>query len=440
MFPFRFVKYIQPHWYFLLKPGKDLGIFQNPESIPQEIRSLLKSDDGYSDNNANLVDLSWQAMQKGYISDTKSSLNLNVEIPIQDEYRFVAKYYNPVWRFYIFFIRIFSLCNPIKEIYGLLKSLSVKRISLFSEVIQHNTSSSDSDQPKVSVIIPTLNRYIYLKDVLHDLEKQEYSNFDVIIIDQSEPFQKEFYTNFKLDIKLKYQEEKALWNARNTAVKWSDADYVLLFDDDSRVDPNWISAHLACIRHFNADISSGVSLSAVGAKIPPHYNHYRWSDQIDTGNVMIDKKVFQTTGLFDRQFEKQRMGDAEFGLRAYLSGFKNVSNPKAKRIHLKVPEGGLRQMGSWDAFRPSSILAPRPVPSVLYLVRKYFGSRAARLLILNSVIPSIIPYKFKRYPVLLFLSFIPGILFLPLISISVYRSWKQSGQKLSEGEIIELFK
>jgi GT2 family glycosyltransferase len=86
--------------------------------------------------------------------------------------------------------------------------------------------------------------------------------------------------------------------------------------------------------------------------VPQNYSFFRVSDQIDTGNVLIKRDVFQTIGLFDRQFEKQRMGDGEYGLRAYLEGFLNVSNPYAKRLHLKVGTGGLRQMGSWDGFRP----------------------------------------------------------------------------------------
>ena len=74
-------------------------------------------------------------------------------------------------------------------------------------------------QPKVSVIIPTLNRYKYLKDVLSDLEKQDYRNFEVIVCDQSDNFDEDFYNGWNLDLKLIRQEEKALWLARNTAVK-----------------------------------------------------------------------------------------------------------------------------------------------------------------------------------------------------------------------------
>ena len=87
-----------------------------------------------------------------------------------------------------------------------------------------------------------------------------------------------------------------------------------------------------------------------GGKVPAQYAYFCISSQVDTGNVLLPKQIFRDIGLFDRQFEKQRMGDGEFGLRAYLAGYKNVSNPFAKRLHLKVSSGGLRQMGSWDGF------------------------------------------------------------------------------------------
>ena len=55
-------------------------------------------------------------------------------------------------------------------------------------------------------------------------------------------------------------------------------------------------------------------------------------------NVLIKKVVFDKCGLFDRQFEKQRMGDGEFGTRIYLSGFKNISNPKVKLFYSDISD------------------------------------------------------------------------------------------------------
>jgi glycosyltransferase involved in cell wall biosynthesis len=288
----------------------------------------------------------------------------------------------------------------------------------------------------VSVVIPTLNRYEYLKDVLTDLEKQDYSNFEVIVVDQSTPFREGFYSNFKLDLTLVRQTERALWLARNHAIEISKGEYMLLFDDDSRVAPNWISNHLKCLDFFNAEISSGVSLSAVGAEVPKNYAYFRISDQIDTGNVLLKKQVFRDIGLFDRQFEKQRMGDGEFGLRAYLNGYKNISNPYADRIHLKVGSGGLREMGSWDAFRPKKLFAPRPIPSVLYLYRKYFGRKRALLAIYRSVPQSIIPYRYKKNKKMLVLGMLISLFLFPFVVLQVFISWRLASKKLREGALI----
>jgi GT2 family glycosyltransferase len=272
--------------------------------------------------------------------------------------------------------------------------------------------------------------------VLNDLERQTYSHFEVIIVDQSEPFQEVFYQIRKLQLRVWYQEEKALWKARNEAILAAKGSLILLYDDDSRIEPDWIMHHLKAIDFFNADISSGVSVSNVGSKVPVHYSYFRWSDQLDTGNVLIKRHVFEKIGLFDQQFEKQRMGDGEFGLRAYLAGFRNISNPFARRIHLKVGEGGLRQMGSWDGWRPKNLFAPRPIPSVLYLYRKYFGTKAAIRSIMTSLIVSLVPYKHKGSGRFLLLIILLFPVLLPFVLIQVLLSWHKSSQKLIQGPII----
>jgi len=243
--------------------------------------------------------------------------------------------------FYVFLIRLCSFKNPLTESKAWFKTRFIKRLNYLQDPIQNKKWDVDKYKAnkKVTIIIPTLNRYLYLKDGLKDLEQQTHTNFEVIIVDQSEPFQQQFYDQFSLDLMVINQKEKALWMARNTAIENANSDLLLLYDDDSRVKKDWIENHLRCLEFFNASISSGVSISQSGAEVPTNYSFFRVSDQLDTGNVLIKKEVFQKIGLFDRQFEKQRMGDGEFGLRAYLEGFLNISNPRAGRLHLKVGSG-----------------------------------------------------------------------------------------------------
>lgn len=434
---FTFYTYIQPVHYFSILKKEGTSVFPKVEALPETVTKVLVENRQYKSEIATRYDLSWQALQKGYIGTAPTHTAIE-PLPLVDEYRFVRTYFNPLWVYYIFILRIVSLKNPIKELRGLYNSRTTKKSILFQQHLVHKgwenfNSPLVQSKPLVSVIIPTLNRYPYLKDVIEDLEKQDYPNFEVIIMDQTTPFQKDFYTQFSKPLRVFYQEEKALWLARNEAIKKAKGALYLLFDDDSRIEKNWITNHVKCLDFFKAAISSGTSISQIGAKVPENYSFFRISDQLDTGNVLIKKEVFEAVGLFDRQFEKQRMGDGEFGLRSHLAGFLNISNPYAERLHLKVGTGGLRQMGSWDGYRPKNWWGPRPIPSVLYYFRKYHGNKRAVLALLRSVPPSLLPYRFKKNKALFVFGLLAMLVLFPIVIFQVGKSWYLASKKIKEG-------
>ncbi len=438
---FIFLKYLQPTHYFQLWKHDGGSVFPKADVLPHSVRSELIVDDSYNSDLAKYYDLSWQALQCGYIGTCDTYTKFE-NVPVIDNYRFARKYFSSFWVLYVLIVRVLSFHNPLTEVVGWWNTRTVTRSKYLETPIEYPgyaTFESEliKQQPLVSVIIPTLNRYPYLRDVLLDLEQQDYTHFEVIIVDQSAPFEPDFYTNFQLDVHVVHQEEKALWLARNTAIKMAKGDYILLFDDDSRVAKDWIREHLRGLDFFKADLSSGVSISEVGAPTPAHYAYFKISDQLDTGNVLLKRSIFEAIGLFDRQFEKQRMGDGEFGLRSYLAGYLNIAHPYAKRLHLKVGSGGLRDMGSWDAFRTKSLLDPRPIPSVLYYFRSYWGNTAARWSLLRTVPLSIMPYRFKGSKPMMLLGMLVSLFILPLVIFQVLKSWRLSSKKLNQGALIE---
>ncbi|MDE3237322.1 MAG: glycosyltransferase [Bacteroidota bacterium] len=403
-------------------------------------------DYGYETETARNADIAYRCWQSGMLLTTTSSAMEEVgklQIPsLKDEYRFIAKYWGKAWSSLALLVRLFSFHNPFKEIPSFLASLKASRFNLYNHLYDWSAYNSFQSelvevQPLVTVIIPTLNRYEYLKDVLSDLEKQSYQNFDVIVVDQTEDFNATFYQSWKLNLKVIQQKEKLLWTARNRAIKESKADYYLFFDDDSRVERDWIVHHLKCLDFFKADISAGVSISVVGGKVSKSYDHFRWADQFDSGNAMVRKKVFEEIGLFDLQFNKQSMGDSEFGMRAYVNGYKSISNPYAKRVHLKVGSGGLREIGHWDAFRPKKLFAPKPVPSVIYLYKKYYPHQYYRNAVYLGLLISNIPYKSKGNSKMIALSIFLTVIKLPLIAIQFRRSLNRANAMLAEGNKIE---
>ena len=432
------MKYIRPIWYFhLISNDGESVVWTNYNQLSRDEKEVIHYDPDYSNQVLSNWDASYQALMKGIVKKTGNNIQTDeIELLPADIYRFIRKYHKKIWLYVVFFQRLFSLFNPISEFIGLWQTRHVQKYNLFHAHYVYDEypdydSSLIKSNPLLSIIIPTYNRYEPLNNLLKDLEEQTYTNFEVILIDQSNPFQKEIYNNLNFRHHIIRQEDPALWKARNRGIKSAKSEYLLFLDDDSRIAPDWILEHLKCLDYFQADISSGVSKSLIGAKIPENYSFFRWSDQLDTGNVLIKKKVFEKCGLFDTKFEKMRMGDGEFGVRAYLSGFRNISNSKASREHLKISKGGLREMGHWDAFRPKSIFSPRPVPSVLYLYRKYWGTKSAVLGIIHSIPLSFCPYSLKGKKIGYILSLIIFILFLPFIMILVLSSYSLSSSMLN---------
>jgi glycosyltransferase involved in cell wall biosynthesis len=445
---FQFLKYIQPLYYYrLLGQLSEESKDQYLSLIEGQKKDKLILDSQFYESESAKMDLLYQALQKGYIPDgikKASSKHIFTSLKeithIGDNYQFIAKYFGKGKLTYVFLLRILTLKNPVLEIGAYLRSLKRKKLNVFENhqvYDDFHTFNSDliQENPLVSIVIPTLNRYEYLKDVLADLEKQDYQNFEVLICDQTDAVNEVFYEDWNLNIRLFKQEEKALWLARNTCIQKAQGEFVLLTEDDVLLPNDWITNHLKCLDFFKCDISAGVFYPE-GKKMAINQSFFKLAYHLATGNVCFRKEVFNKIGLFDRQFEKQRMGDGEYGLRAMLNGLKSVSNPFAYCVDVKAPTGGLRQMGSWDSLRPTNIFAPRPVPSVLYLARKYFGNSAARYYLIQNIPFSFIPYKFKKSKVLklLFLCVLP--LFLPLMCVVVIKSWLKATKMLKSGALI----
>ena len=439
---FESLKFLKPIWYFHLECGENV-IWPEPRNIiPSQ---LLDSD--YDSIQSTDSEASYIALMNGHIrvSPNKEYLSkdfVNYKHSPYDEFRFLRKFFNPFWSLGYLIYRIITFKSIFKSIIAFLNTFFLKRVDLESILFSHtnlklkNPIKLLEDKTKVRIIIPTYNRYDVLFNLLKDLENQTFSDFHVTIIDQSENFNKDFYKNFNINIDLVRQEIPGLWKARNNAIQSTTEKVIALLDDDSRIKNDWLMKHLICLEYFNSEISAGVSLSKLGAKIPFNYKFYRVSDQIDTGNVVLNRRILKIFGLFDEQFEGMRMGDAEFGLRAYRNGIISISNPEAYRIHLKSKQGGLRKFGSWDAFRPTSFLKPRPIPSVLYYARKNFGNSNALIYLLINLPLSLSKYSKKTDHLFTFISLLLFLFIFPIILLQTLNSWIISSNILSEGDKI----
>ena len=187
------------------------------------------------------------------------------------------------------------------------------------------------------------------------------------------------------------------------------------------------------MKKYNVSISTGNLQSSLDTRD----SSLSFSSQMPTGNCVIKYSVFQKIGLFDTQFEKMRMGDGEFGMRAIINGFIIISNPKSPIVDYKAAAGGLRYFGSWDGYRTSKIFAPMPIPSVLYFYRLYFDLESVFLSVLISLPFNLFSYKYKHFRVAKFISLLYFIFLLPFYIIKFFRSWYKSSTMIMEGQKIE---
>ncbi len=96
--------------------------------------------------------------------------------------------------------------------------------------------------PKVSIVIPTYNRALFLCELLESLTHQTYQNFEVIIVnDQGEPisFVRELYSDLSITA---IDSAKKLGHvaARKKGVEQSRGEFILLCDDDDLLLPTHI--------------------------------------------------------------------------------------------------------------------------------------------------------------------------------------------------------
>lgn len=255
------------------------------------------------------------------------------------------------------------------------------------------------DRASVSVVLPTLGRYDMLRPLLEQLCEQTVTPHEILVIDQNDPEKRdhELYASFAdRGVRVIWQEVRGQWISRNAAVQEATGEWIAFIDDDSEIEPDFLAAHLEGIARYDADLTTGASLAVVGAPVPENYAFHRVADQWDSGNGLCRRSLFAEMGMFDEQFDRQRRGDAEFGLRVQLHGGLVVHVPDGIRIHLKAEEGGLRTYGQWDGFRNKDRSGPLPVPSMLYYMDRYHSPRQGREDLMLGLVHGIVPYHLKR--------------------------------------------
>ena len=237
----------------------------------------------------------------------------------------------------------------------------------------------------VTVLIPTIDRYPYLRCVLEQLERQTVLPLEAVVIDQTPLSKRDTAVAShiqKFPVRMLYLDQPGQCSARNLGLNAASGGYVLFLDDDDEVEPDLIERHLANLAAFRADVSAGVADESGAGPLPEGFTFVRVSDVFPTNNCMIRKSVLERSGLFDLAYDRGSRADGDLGMRVYLSGALMILNPTISVFHHHAPMGGLRthkaRKITYAASRQSLLHRHLPSATEVYLWKRYFTDRQVR--------------------------------------------------------------
>ncbi|MEO1653571.1 MAG: glycosyltransferase [Bacteroidota bacterium] len=203
---------------------------------------------------------------------------------------------------------------------------------------------------KYAIIIPVFNRPEEIKELLQSLSKQTVTNFEVIIVeDGSSDSAEEIVKSFSehLTIRYFYKENAGQSKARNYGFERAQADYLIVFDSDCIIPPDYLEIIDFHIRRRELDAHGGPDEAHISFTPQQKAINYAMTSIITTAgirgkmkklssyqarsyNMGFKKEVFEKTGGF-RDLPVSE--DIDLSIRIREAGFKLELIPQALVYH-----------------------------------------------------------------------------------------------------------
>jgi len=307
---------------------------------------------------------------------------------IYDELRFIQNHYGIRWVYWSLLRSLVNGYPPAALLKAYLRLGDVKPFPI-QEPYKRGTAleapyRSGNGNEKITVLIPTLDRYSYLRNELAQLECQTHTPHEIMIMDQTPAGQRDttLSDDFPdLPIRFYYQNKTGQCTGWNHGLLASSGEYVLFLGDDAdEIEPTFLEKFIHTFHSLQVDMVASL-VDEIGVDpVPSHLAFMRIADTFPI--AMIRRSILQKTGLMDYAFDHGTRADADLGLRCCLAGALMVLNPEIRVLHHRAPRGGLRAHKARTITRASSrrSLIKRQLPTYteIYLAKRYFTPRQLR--------------------------------------------------------------
>ena len=218
---------------------------------------------------------------------------------------------------------------------------------------------------EVSVVIPNFNGMAYLDGVLSSLERQTIRNFEVILVDNGSTDGSASVKSEVLDMEIvSLTENLGFCGAVNLGIQKTTTPYIILLNNDTEVDGQFVEALLNAIQRSKQIFSCGAQMidfknHEILDNAGDLYTALGWAVARGKGKRCADYekavRVFSCCAgaAIYRMDVLQRIGgldehhfayleDVDLGYRARIAGYENWYAPEAKVYHVGSATTGTR--------------------------------------------------------------------------------------------------
>ncbi|HUB27277.1 MAG TPA: glycosyltransferase [Tepidisphaeraceae bacterium] len=257
-----------------------------------------------------------------------------------------------------------------------------------------------SERPLVSICICHFNRPKKLAQAIESIRRQDYPNFEVILVDDGsdQPDALRYIASLNDEFTSRgwtiiRQPNRYLGAARNRAAKSAKGEWLLFMDDDNYAMPSEVSTFVQCALTSNSDCLTCVPTlfesdappgpHAPGTLLPPLGGAVLlglFSNYFGDANCLVRRGVFEQLGGYTEDYGVG-YEDCELYAKAILAGFKVMCVPHSLYWYRVDPGSMVRTTENYAnqtrVLRPYMASLPKPLRHLPLLTQGLYLDRFA---------------------------------------------------------------
>jgi O-antigen biosynthesis protein len=224
----------------------------------------------------------------------------------------------------------------------------------------------ESSKPRVSIIIPVYNNFIYTFNCLKSLQNHLSNSisFEVIVVDDNSSDETQEYLSYSSNIQLIVNEENlGFIRSCNRGAASAKGELLCFLNNDTQVLPGWLENLVDVITTDNEVGAVGSKLIYADGRLQeaggiiwqdasgwnygrlqhpdqPEYNYLREVDYCSGASLLVKTEIFNKLGGFSQEFIPAYYEDTDLCFAIRRLGYKVIYQPKSQLIHYEGVSSG----------------------------------------------------------------------------------------------------